>query len=360
MHVTAIVPTHNRAQSLGATLDSLLDQTYAVSIVVILDNCSDDSALVVRDYAARYAAISFFASVNNTRKKAGAQNQALARILTTDLVLSIDDDTVLAPDLVARAVARFNRAPTLGAICSRALVRPAPAGASIFARLLWLLQFLEYTTLFDSHRIETRNQIKVVHGMCALYRWPALLAVAQYQQTRYGVWQVYREDNLTEDYTLTVILKMLGYRVRSDMQMLAWTDVPLDLRTLWRQRIRWLRGGVDTLREIGWNRTTAPDILNHGLFILMTLMQALFVLAFIVFVIQQSALFDLQYSGWTWAAFLVGYGNSLYRLKFLPYRAPIAVLLRVLVLPELLYGLFQVVQLLWAYHLSYTNTKQAW
>src|SRR3954451_13928967 len=68
--VTVLIPAHNEAASIGATLDSLRAQEPAPHrIVVIADNCTDDTAAIARRHGAEV-----FITVGNSHKKAGALN----------------------------------------------------------------------------------------------------------------------------------------------------------------------------------------------------------------------------------------------------------------------------------------------
>jgi cellulose synthase/poly-beta-1,6-N-acetylglucosamine synthase-like glycosyltransferase len=69
---------------------------------------------------------------------------------------------------------------------------------------------------------------------------------------------------------------MNGWKTTANLEMKAWTEVPLSLKELWKQRLRWLRGGVDALREIGWNKATKKDILGHFLFVFLSSVQVFF------------------------------------------------------------------------------------
>jgi cellulose synthase/poly-beta-1,6-N-acetylglucosamine synthase-like glycosyltransferase len=76
-----------------------------------------------------------------------------------------------------------------------------------------------------------------------------------------GNGQFYDESSLIEDYELTIMLKELGWKTTIGLKMHAWTDVPLNLKTHWQQRIRWARSHIDTLREKGWKRSQKPIFL---------------------------------------------------------------------------------------------------
>jgi hypothetical protein len=104
---TVLIPAHNEEASLGHTIASLRAQSHPPErVIVVADNCTDSTAAI-----ARRAGVEVFESVDNTEKKAGALNQALAQLLPgqgdNDLVMVMDADTVLDDEFLEAAVARF-------------------------------------------------------------------------------------------------------------------------------------------------------------------------------------------------------------------------------------------------------------
>ena len=97
--ITVLIPAHNEAATIGQTIRSLRRQTIPVSsITVMCDNCTDDTAQI-----AEALGVNVMVTTLNTARKAGALNQALARVLPTlgadDLVLTMDADSALSPAL---------------------------------------------------------------------------------------------------------------------------------------------------------------------------------------------------------------------------------------------------------------------
>jgi glycosyltransferase involved in cell wall biosynthesis len=72
-----IIPAHNEEATIAQTIRSLRGQTLPVaSITVVCDNCTDDTAAVAAAGGAQV-----MTTHSNTARKAGALNQALARVL---------------------------------------------------------------------------------------------------------------------------------------------------------------------------------------------------------------------------------------------------------------------------------------
>ena len=73
--VLVLIPAHNEEATIGKTLHALLTQTRVPDrIVVIADNCTDETEKIAR----RYRGVTVMRTVGNTDRKVGALNQALA------------------------------------------------------------------------------------------------------------------------------------------------------------------------------------------------------------------------------------------------------------------------------------------
>jgi cellulose synthase/poly-beta-1,6-N-acetylglucosamine synthase-like glycosyltransferase len=248
--VTVLVPAHNEAVTIAATLRSLREQSRAPQrIVVIADNCTDATEEI-----AQAAGVDVLRTVRNTDKKAGGLNQALQQLLPQaepgELFLVMDADTELAPAFLEEADAAFAADPGLGA--AGGLFFGDPGGG-----LVGEFQRNEY------HRYQRETVLKggppmVLTGTATVFAAEALDAVARARGTVLpgAPGQVYDTLALTEDNELTIALKTLGWRTTSPDGCTVSTEVMVDWRSLWRQRERWQRGALENLRNYGWTSVT--------------------------------------------------------------------------------------------------------
>jgi len=347
----AIIPAHNEERTVGDTIRSLLNQTYRTDIFVISDNSTDRTVEVARSLGVRVAE-----TVGNTHRKSGAMNQAIDAITGYDYVITVDADTILDEDLIEIAMEEFRRDHRLGAVCSRAgIIRPRTMTRG--ERALWHFQHVEYAE-FDSSRLERPGEIKVIHGMAAVYKYKALRDAEEFRYRKWDVkGQYFDERSMVEDYELTVCLKELGYHVTLGMGMMAWTDVPLRFKNLWNQRTRWLRGGLETMYRHGWNNATARDIVNAGFFWVMLTFHSL-LLAFIVVDITSGIPYWM--SPWTGLVLLLLYVDGVYRLKFVQNPEFADMLVKILFIPMIIYTWFNLAVQLYAYYASLLQTRQEW
>lgn len=356
-NIIAFVPAHNEEDIIRSTIESILTQTVRVDVLVISDNSTDNTVSIVRSIAATDNRVSLIETIGNKYKKSGALNTAYKSVdmSSYDYVLSVDGDTVIAPDLIEQALIEFQLDPLLGAVCYRAgVVKQITNG--FFEKLVYHWQYVEYAE-FDRSRISQDRSIKVAHGMCTVYKVEAIKAVMSRRiATGKLDCTLYDVHNITEDYELTVTLKELGYHVAAGFGMYAWTDVPLKLSELWKQRVRWLRGGLDTLWEHGWNKSTRKDILNTGLFWIMLSFQI---------ILLYYALYDIVRGVYlpNWLFLLVMsimYIDCVYTLRYVQNPSKWDYLIRMTFIPQLFYAWFTIAQLVYAYYLFLFKLNQDW
>lgn len=242
--ITAVIPAHNEAEALPATVASLRAQTVAPELILVVsDNSTDATVAVARDLG-----VGVLETENNTARKAGALNQALQSLQDLlrpqDLVLVMDADTELDPRFIERALAELAD-PEVGAV-GAVFAGENPRG------YLQLCQHLEWARYAE--QIDRTGKVFVLSGTAALIRWEALEDVRRAS----GSW--YNEATITEDMRLTMELKTAGWRLRSPIECRSTTEMMPTVRMLWLQRRRWYLGALQNVADMGWTRVTRPYI----------------------------------------------------------------------------------------------------
>ncbi|MEN8907659.1 MAG: glycosyltransferase family 2 protein [Clostridiales bacterium] len=341
--ISVIIPSHNEEKIIDETIKSILNQSYRPdSVIVCLDNCNDRTKEIALGYD-----VEIFETFNNKDKKAGAINQIFENRTFEKYVLIMDADTVLDKNVISEGIEFLEKNPDHAAVCSRAgIIKPEFKNLS--EKILWQIQHIEYS-MFDSERIETRGNIKVSHGMCTIYRTKALNEIV-FQR---GI--VYLNDCLTEDYELTLSLKKNGWKISTNLKMKAWTDVPLNIKELWKQRYRWLLGGIDSLKLHGYRKHTSSDILSHILFIILFIIQVGLISINIAYFKNIQII-----NGYIGIILFLSFIDNLYRSKYIQKRNIIDYLFIITVIPLLIYSLFNTAVLLYSYWLSIMNKKISW
>ncbi|MDG4533457.1 glycosyltransferase family 2 protein [Streptomyces sp. AV19] len=266
--IVALIPAHNEAERIAASIAALFRQEEPPHrVVVVADNCTDETEAIARANGATVVA-----SRDNRHKKAGALNQALDGLLdgptADDYVLVQDADTTLRPSFLSSAIAAMDR--TVGAV-----------GGIFYGErgggLLGALQRIEFHRY--AREIARRGyRADVLTGTATLFRVRTLREVkdARLAGRIGGGTSYYSLASLTEDDEITKAVRTLGYRTVSPPGCAVVTEVMTSLPKLWHQRLRWQRGALENLRDYGWTKVTAPYIVRQGFMGLSVLFLALY------------------------------------------------------------------------------------
>lgn len=233
--VTIIVAAHNERAGIWATLRHIAGQDYAGPVTVLLaDNASTDGTADL----ARQAADEYGLALRVVREDRPGKSHALNTALTvvdTDLVVTLDADTLLHPSALRRLVARLRAAPDdIGAVAGAVLVRNSRA--SFWTRMQEWDYFLGIASV---KRMQGLYQgTLVAQGAFSLYRTSAVRVA--------GGWP----DAIGEDIVLTWRLMSDQWRVYFEPLAVAFTDAPVVFRHFVRQRARWARGMIEGLRTV--------------------------------------------------------------------------------------------------------------
>jgi cellulose synthase/poly-beta-1,6-N-acetylglucosamine synthase-like glycosyltransferase len=251
-----IIAARNEASVLGVTIDHLAAQTDPPDLILIADDGSNDETparlhelygLVQPGMGELSAPAPKMPSLKWLRLEHGGKAHALNEGCThiaTDLVLTVDADTLLDPRAVGSMRAAFAREPEL--VAATAVLTPI-CGPGISGRFFEWFQRYEYVRNFLSRYAWSRlNSLLLVSGAFAAFRRKALLAVGGFDAAC-----------LVEDYELIHRLHRhatehgYDWRVRVIGEAQALTDAPASLAAFMRQRRRWFGGFLQTQY---WNR----------------------------------------------------------------------------------------------------------
>ncbi len=240
-YVSVVIAAYNEEKVVNRTIAAILEGEYKNLEVIVVDDGSKDRTFdVVKERYGSDPRVTAFRKPNGG--KASALNIGIAKA-RGEIYISLDADTLFAPDTIARLVRHFND-PRVGAVSGNVRVGNIN---NIWTR--W--QALEYITSqnFDRRAYDLLNCITVVPGAVGALRRDAVLAVGGYTR-----------DTLAEDTDLTWKLRRADWRIVNDNSALAYTEAPEDLKSLAKQRYRWAFGTLQCL----WKHR--PALLQHGAF----------------------------------------------------------------------------------------------
>jgi cellulose synthase/poly-beta-1,6-N-acetylglucosamine synthase-like glycosyltransferase len=251
-----IVASHNEASVLPITIAALLGQAHGPSQIVIADDGSTDGTeqlltsrfgLVAPTEGELSAPSSLHPQLFWLRVAHGGKARALnaaITVMTTDVVMTVDADTLLDSDASFAMRSAFATGPNL--VAAAGILTPV-CSKTLSGRLFQWFQVHEYMRNFIARYAWMRaDSLLLISGAFASFRRDALLAVGGFDP-----------QCLVEDYELIHRLRRysvdhgLHWDVRVIGNAHAQTDAPSTLKTFLRQRRRWFAGFLQTQY---WNR----------------------------------------------------------------------------------------------------------
>ncbi|MGB8813048.1 MAG: glycosyltransferase, partial [Paracoccaceae bacterium] len=232
--VTVVIPAYNEEGVIVRSIEAVLASDYPDLRLIVVDDGSNDHTCALAEAAfANDPRIEIIREAN--MGKWMALDTAYSRI-KTEVVVSIDADTIILPDAIRKLVRAF-RDPAVGAVAGK--VQVGNRGT-----LLTKLQALEYTIAqnIDRRAAEVFNGILVVPGAIGAWRAAAVRKAG-----------LYTNETLAEDADLTVSVLRAGYRVVYEEAAISITEAPETLRSFMKQRLRWTFGMMQT----GWKHRRA-------------------------------------------------------------------------------------------------------
>ena len=239
-----VVPAHNESESIGATLASLRELDYPADrfrIVVVADNCTDDTADVVRA-----AGVDVLERVDPDRRGKGyALDYAFQRVADgNDAVVVIDADT----DVDRRFLTRMAFHLEQGAVAIQADYRVRNPQTSWRTRLL----DVAFTC---KHQVQGRGREALgcsvgLHGNGMVFTTDLLREVP------------YSATSVVEDIEYGLMLVDAGHVVQHCDDTYVGGDMPGDAESAAPQRVRWELGHAEMRRKYGWKML--PGALARG------------------------------------------------------------------------------------------------
>jgi cellulose synthase/poly-beta-1,6-N-acetylglucosamine synthase-like glycosyltransferase len=248
--ISVIIAAYNEADVLAATVAALTRQSGPPDAILIADDGSTDGTadLLEVQYGLK-AAIGGISAPSDAipglrwlrlphAGKAAALNQALIHV-TTEVFMTVDADTKLAPDAIATMRAAFAANP--GLVAATGVLTPV-CGKIPVGRLFEWFQTYEYVRNFLSRYAWGRvDALLLISGAFAGFRRDAVMTVGGFDP-----------ECLVEDYELIHRLRRYGYLHRLGWHSIALgtaratTTAPATTLSFLRQRRRWFGGFLQT------------------------------------------------------------------------------------------------------------------
>lgn len=239
--VSVVVPAYNEGRVIDGCIRSILACAYPFKELILVDDGSRDDTLALMRRYAGHPRVTVIAKANGG--KASALNAGLQRA-RGEVVFFVDADGQFRDDTIHAMLEGFT-SPAVGAVCGN----DSPVNLDrVQTRLLCLLSHVG--TGFVRRALSTVNCLPIVSGNIGAFRREALERAGPF-----------REGFIGEDLELTWRIHRAGYRVAFQPRAIVYAESPSTLLGLWKQRVRWARGLLQTAwlhRDMFFRRRYGP------------------------------------------------------------------------------------------------------
>lgn len=248
--VTVLIAAYNEEDSLLETIRGLRNQKYPGKFeVIIVDDGSTDRTVQKAKELTKYLE-GFTLLQANHGGKANALNFGIKHV-ETPLVVTIDADTFLHPEALARIVTRFLQSPP-----NTAAVAGTVLAKNSTQNFLTKMQEWDYFCAIAS----VKRQQSLFQG--------TLVAQGAFSAFKTDlIREVGWPDVLGEDIVATWALLKKGYNIAFEPTAVGFTMVPAQFSRFKRQRERWARGMIEGLKRHGDILFKRPSIPSFFVFI---------------------------------------------------------------------------------------------
>lgn len=234
--ISIIVPVFNEGIVLRLSIESLLDIDYPnYEIIIVNDGSTDNTALVGESLVGNQKGKNGLVKISLINKPNGGKAKALnagIQYSEAQFVLCMDGDSQLSPNTLKMAVRHFID-PAVGAVAGNVKVQNRK-------KILTDLQALEYLEGLNMARSAQGfiQMVNIIPGPIGLFRKTALREAG-----------FYSSDTFAEDADVTLKILAHGWRIIYEPNAIAYTEAPVTIYQLLKQRYRWTRGILQAIRK---------------------------------------------------------------------------------------------------------------
>lgn len=227
--VSVIVPAYNEGVVLEACVESILRSHYPrIEVIIVDDGSTDDTAQIMAALTERHPSVRAIHQANSG--KGAALNRGIAEA-SGEVLLFVDADGLFTARTIDWLLVGLS-APGVGAVCGDD--RPANPDRP----LTQMLSVMSHVgTGLVRRALSLLHCLPIVSGNIGAFRASIIREIGGF-----------REDTIGEDLELTWRVYAAGYRVVFQPRAIVYAESPSTLRGLWRQRVRWARGLLQTTR----------------------------------------------------------------------------------------------------------------
>ncbi len=234
--VSIIVPVFNEEKVVKQSINSLLELDYSnYEIIIVNDGSTDATTEAAEELVGFHDALNSKVKVSLINRPNAGKAQALnagIKYSKADIILCMDGDSQLSPDSLRLAVRHFVD-PKIGAVAGNVKV----LNRKKFFTDLQALEYIEGLNMARSAQSYVRL-VNIIPGPIGLFRKQAILEAG-----------FYSSDTFAEDADLTLKILAHGWKIYYEPKSVSYTEAPEKLQQLLKQRYRWTRGIIQSIRK---------------------------------------------------------------------------------------------------------------
>lgn len=226
--VSVIVPAYNEEVVLAGCVESILASGHRKLQVVLVDDGSTDDTLAIMHRYSHDERVHVITKANGG--KGSALNAGIA-VATGEILLFVDADGLFTPSTIPRMLAGF-RHEKVGAVCGN------DQPVNVTGPLTGMLALMTHIgTGMTRRALALAGALPIVAGNSGAFRADVVRRLGGF-----------RTDTVGEDLELTWRVQHAGWDVEFAPHARVLAEVPSTVPGLWRQRVRWQRGLIQTAR----------------------------------------------------------------------------------------------------------------
>lgn len=234
--VSVIVPAYNEGKVIADSIKSLLNLNYSnYEIIIVNDGSTDNTQQVCESFVGtqkgKFSNVKVTLINKHNSGKASALNTGIA-FSKAEFILCMDGDSQLSPDTLRNSIRHFLD-EKIGAVAGNVKVLNR-------RKFLTDLQALEYVEGLNMARSAQSflRLVNIIPGPIGIFRRKAL------EESGF-----YSSDTFAEDADITLKLLSNGWKIYYEPLAISYTQAPVTLQQLLKQRYRWTRGIIQSIRK---------------------------------------------------------------------------------------------------------------
>jgi cellulose synthase/poly-beta-1,6-N-acetylglucosamine synthase-like glycosyltransferase len=246
--VSIVVPAFNEEKVIANCVESILASDYAnIEVILVDDGSTDNTYVVMKQYHTPPRVV---ALTKPNGGKASALNLGYQHS-HGEVLMFVDADGIFTRSTIHEMLALFTTGK-VGAVCGN----DAPVNLDRPLTQLMCLQ-THVGTGFVRRALAQINCLPIVSGNVGAFRRSVLEKAdpadgISLQQDIAQAWEgkskgPFRSGFIGEDLELTWRVHKAGYQVKFAPHAVVLAEVPSTVKSLWKQRVRWARGLLQTV-----------------------------------------------------------------------------------------------------------------